>query len=308
MASLDYGKAICYSGYREGQSPVTKSYPSHDEIKEDLLLLTEYRYLRLYDASEHARRVVEVIKQENFHFEVMIGINLLGEISNPQCAWGGEYTDEEIKRNIAHNEQELQDAIALANQYPDIITVVSAGNEAIPEWNENLVSEERVLYFVNQLKKQTSQLVTYCENNHYWRTSMREIAQAVDIISVHTYPVWLSHSLEDSLHIAKNDYYEIRDMYPDKTVVITETGWPTQSSNPAIPQHHANEMNQLLFIDDMMNWSEQEEVIIYFFEAFDEKWKGSPNPLEPEKHWGLYDVKRRPKIFTKRKLKTTTSA
>ena len=32
------------------------------------------------------------------------------------------------------------------------------------------------------------------------------------------------------------------------------------------------------------------------FEAFDEPWKGSPDPLEPEKHWGLFDVNRTPKL------------
>ena len=31
------------------------------------------------------------------------------------------------------------------------------------------------------------------------------------------------------------------------------------------------------------------------FEAFDEPWKGSPDPLEPEKHWGLFTVERVPK-------------
>jgi hypothetical protein len=32
------------------------------------------------------------------------------------------------------------------------------------------------------------------------------------------------------------------------------------------------------------------------FEAFDESWKGSPDPLEPEKHWGLFTVDRKPKL------------
>jgi exo-beta-1,3-glucanase (GH17 family) len=35
------------------------------------------------------------------------------------------------------------------------------------------------------------------------------------------------------------------------------------------------------------------------FEAFDEPWKGSPEPLEPEKHWGLYKVDRRAKMVVR---------
>ncbi|MEC9249739.1 MAG: glycosyl hydrolase, partial [Pseudomonadota bacterium] len=35
--------------------------------------------------------------------------------------------------------------------------------------------------------------------------------------------------------------------------------------------------------------------LTFVFEAFDEPWKGSPDPDEPEKHWGLFKLDRRPK-------------
>jgi hypothetical protein len=35
---------------------------------------------------------------------------------------------------------------------------------------------------------------------------------------------------------------------------------------------------------------------VFFFEAFDEPWKGDPNnPAGAEKHWGLFSVDRTPK-------------
>jgi len=39
--------------------------------------------------------------------------------------------------------------------------------------------------------------------------------------------------------------------------------------------------------------------LTYFFEVFDESWKGSPEPLEAEKHWGLFTVERKPKKVMK---------
>ena len=47
MKPLEYGKAICYSGYREGQSP-DGVMPTKAEIKEDLEILAAdgYRYIR----------------------------------------------------------------------------------------------------------------------------------------------------------------------------------------------------------------------------------------------------------------------
>ncbi len=43
----------------------------------------------------------------------------------------------------------------------------------------------------------------------------------------------------------------------------------------------------------MNKWSEEEQITIFFFEAFDEPWKGSNDANEPEKHWGIYDVHRK---------------
>ena len=36
---FEWGRAICYSGYRENQSPLNETYPTYDEIKEDLRIL-----------------------------------------------------------------------------------------------------------------------------------------------------------------------------------------------------------------------------------------------------------------------------
>lgn len=293
MNIIQNGKAICYSGYRRGQSPVTGVCPSYEEVKEDLLILEQdFDYIRMYDPNEHTQMAVEVIRKENLQLKVMVGMNLLGEISNPNCAWGGEYSQEQLVKHITHNQEQLEMLVSLANEYEDVIFSVSAGNEAVPEWNENLVSPQRVLYFVTELKKRTNQLVTYCDNNYYWQSQLYAVAQAVDFISIHTYPVWLGAQVDQAIHESVNDYYHIQNLYKGKQVVITEAGWPTTSSGNQILPHNANKNNQEKYIEKMQQWSEDSGVLIFFFEAFDEPWKGSNNPNEPEKHWGIYTVDR----------------
>ena len=50
-----------------------------------------------------------------------------------------------------------------------------------------------------------------------------------------------------------------------------------------------------------MQWADQTNTTVFFFEAFDEPWKGDPNdPLGAEKHWGLFKVDRTPKEVMKR--------
>jgi Glycosyl hydrolases family 17 len=45
-----------------------------------------------------------------------------------------------------------------------------------------------------------------------------------------------------------------------------------------------------------MHWTREAGILTFVFEAFDEPWKGSDDPMEPEKHWGLFTVDRRPKL------------
>lgn len=296
--SITYGKAICYSGYREGQNPMAKLYPSKEEIYEDLKILEkDFDYIRMYDASLYTLKTLEVIKENQMNLKVMLTMNLLGEISNHNCSWGGTYTVSEIANNILNNQTELEQTIRYANMFSDIVLAVSAGNESIPEWNENLVSAGRILYFVKELKKHTDVPVTYCDNVHYWNHELREVAEEVDFISIHLYPVWEGKNVSESIDQTIEGYEYIKNLYPNKQVVITETGWPTQSSNHQIHSHVANEYNQKIFNSVIDQWSEKNKITCFFFEAFDETWKGSNDPQEPEKHWGFYGIDRKPKLI-----------
>ncbi len=298
MKTIEYGRAICYSGYRKGQSPKNKIHPSYEQIKEDLSILEkDFDYIRMYDASAYTRLTLEVIKREQIKIKVMITMNLRGEISNPACAWGGEYTAEQIADNILENQKELSETIRLAQDYQDYVCAVSAGNEASPTWNENLVSTGRILYFVKELKRQTKVPVTYCDNIHMWKEELQPIAKAVDFISVHIYPVWEGKRLAEAIDASISQYLEIKKLYDSKQVIITETGWPTRSNNLPILPEYANEDNQLIFNKTIKMWTERNRITCFFFEAFDESWKGSDNIDEPEKHWGFYFENREPKMI-----------
>lgn len=296
MRHLKYGKAICYSGYRQGQTPVKKIYPTYENVLDDLKILEkDFDYIRMYDASDHAKMTLELIKKHDIKLKVLLGIDLLGEASNPNCSWGGDYSVEQIAEHITYNQNQLYRVIELANEYKDIVLGVSAGNESVPEWNENLVSPARVLYFVNQLKKYTKVPVTYCDNNYYWKDHLKEVAEAVDFISIHLYPVWLGANVEEAITSSIREYNEIKALYPDKQVMITETGWPTKSNGGQIPKENANELNQLFFNNEFDKYTKEHGIICFFFEAFDELWKGSDVLDEPEKNWGFYYEDRTPK-------------
>jgi len=156
---------------------------------------------------------------------------------------------------------------------------------------------------VHLVKKSARQPVTFCENYVPWLSALEPLAKAVDFISVHTYPVWEYKHIHESLEYTKDNYYAVAKKYPDIPVIITEAGWSTNSNGRGIHPETVNEKNQKIYYEDLMEWTEAENILTFVFEAFDEKWKGSHEPLEPEKHWGLFKNDRTPKLVMKQHYK-----
>lgn len=294
---LEHGNAICYSGYREGQSPQSRTFPSYDEIREDLLILARnWRYLRLYDCSPHAETVLEVIRNEGLRFKIMLGLDMAAEMSNPHCPWGAEYSDAVLDANRDANQAEVERLIAIANAFDDIVFSVSVGNEASVEWTDHMVPVENLLDYVRAVKRRITQPVTFCENYVPWTYKLEPLAEELDFIAVHTYPAWEYRSMHDALEFTMQNYHSVVDHYPDKPVIITEAGWTTAANGRGIDPHNASEELQANYYRQLLDWTTGEQILTFVFEAFDEPWKGSPDPLEPEKHWGLFDVQRVPKL------------
>jgi exo-beta-1,3-glucanase (GH17 family) len=293
---LEHGNAICYSGYREGQCP-GRVYPSCDEVKEDLLILAKnWKFLRLYDSSPHAETVLQVISDEALDFKVMLGVDMAAEMSNPHCPWGAEFSDETLKANRRANNEQVEKAIALSNRYPDIVFAVSVGNEASVEWSDHMVPVDNLVAYVRKMKSAIQQPLTFCENYVPWTYKLEPLAAELDFISVHTYPAWEYRTMEDALEYTKHNYHSVVNHYPGKPVVITEAGWTTASNGRGIEPWNATEELQATYYEQLLEWTSEEKILTFVFEAFDEPWKGSPDRLEPEKHWGLFSVERKPKL------------
>ncbi len=301
-------EAVCYSGFRTGQYPDRGAgaiNPSYEEILEDLQILAEqtpFRLFRLYDCEENSQMVLEVIREHNLDFKVMQGIWLRAEIdSYGSCAWLTEpYSKETLEQNKKLNDLEIAKGIELANEYSDIIVAVNVGNEALVDWNDHRVSVDSVITYVKRVQQSIEQPVTVADNYKWWADHGEELAEVVDFVSIHTYPIWEGKDIDQGMSYTLENIVEVMTALPGKQIVIAEAGWATIATEFGA---RASQEKQKQYVGDLMDWSKQNNITTFIFEAFDEDWKGDPSdPLGAEKHWGLYTVDREPKkvidIFT----------
>ena len=292
--------AIAYSGFREGQHPDRgdgAKNPSAAEILEDLEILVahDFSLVRLYDAGENSLATLELIREHDLPIKVLQGMWLEAEISNHEgCSWCDEPIPEsELAENTARNVAEVARGIGLAQQFDDIVIAVNVGNEALVSWNDHMVPVENVIAYVRQVKDAIEQPVTVADNYVWWIEDGAPLVAEVDFIGVHTYPAWEEKGIDEALSYTIENMQGVYDAHPDKPVAILEAGWATVAIEFG---DRANEADQERYYRELNAWATDTNVTVFFFEAFDEPWKGNPDvPLGAEKHWGIFNVDRTPK-------------
>ena len=303
LAGLD--KGICYSGFRHGEHPDRGDgvvNPGEKEILEDLRILTRtgnFKIIRLYDSRANSAVTLRLIREKHIPLKVLLGAWLSAEVNNPGCPWLKPIPADVLESNKTVNAAEIQNAIWLANQYRDLVVAVAVGNEPLVSWNDHMVPVDSVIGYVRQVKKAVPQPVTVCDNYDWWSHHGAALARELDFISVHTYPEWENKDIDEAMSYTIANLQAVRRSIPDARMVITEAGWATVAKEFGA---RASEEKQKRYYHDLYQWAGKMNITTFFFEAFDEDWKGDANdPLGAEKHWGLFTVQRKAKLAMQRR-------
>lgn len=297
-------QAISYSGFREGQHPARGDEPAinptDEQVLEDLRILEpNFKIIRMYDSGENTETTLRLIKEHNIDIKVVVGAWLDAEVSNHEnCDWLNEPIPEEVlKYNIeVRNPWQVANAIRLANEYKDQVIAVNVGNEILASWGDHMVTEEATIAYVKQVQAAIEQPVSVAETAEAV-IDYKELSNTLDFLMVHTYPIWVGAKIEEGFEKTREDLEKVKSTYPDKVMVVGEVGWASEAKEF---QERASEEYQKIYFDQIMDYGKKNNMTIFFFEAFDEPWKGDPNaPDGAEKHWGLYFVDRTPKLVAK---------
>jgi exo-beta-1,3-glucanase (GH17 family) len=271
-----YGNAIDYSGYRAGQSPQLKIFPTQAQILEDLTILKKnWKLILLYGGDQHSRDVLEVIQQNKLEIKVVLGLWLDGKPD-----FEGE------------NAEQVATAIRLANQYRKIVIAVNVGNEILVTWSDHKLTEDKAIDYVEQVRKAVRCPVTVADDFLYWRQPEAKLADHVDFILMHAHPMWGHEDIDTAMPSTIKDYESVRKAHPGKTIVIGEAGWASYSVGPQHVPKAGDEVKQKRYYEELNAWAKANNVTTFYFEAFDEPWKGTGT----EGHWGLFSVDRKAKL------------
>jgi len=264
---LDPGEklyCVSYAPYRGDQDPLVEGtrVPAA-QIDQDLALIAKYsNCVRVYSVDDGAADVLASARRHGL--KVLDGLWLSNEAEK--------------------NRRQIATTIALARQYADVISAVIVGNEVLLRGE---MPADALIAAIREVKAQVPEPVTYADVWEFWLRN-REVASAVDFITIHMLPYWEDFPIPAE-HAAAH-VKEIRDQvaaaFPGKDIMIGELGWPSRGRmrEGARP----SPSDQARAILETLAFAKRDKVRVNVIEAFDQPWK---RWLEGTVggQWGIFD-------------------
>ena len=260
-------QGFAFSPFRASEDPTHFEMPTDTEIDADLQLLEgQVNAVRTYSVGGTLSDVPELADRH--------GLNVaLG-------AW--------LDADRDKNEEQLRTVIDLANTHQNVVRVI-IGNEVL--FRGDLKVEELAGY-LDRARASIGQPVGTAETWHTW-LAYPELAQHVDFIGVHLLPYWEGVAVDRAVDYSFSQLRRLQKASPHKPIVIAEIGWPSRGRTRESAV--ASDANEALFLRCFLHRAEQEQIVYYVMEAFDQPWKAYLEGAVGS-YWGVYDVNRHPKF------------
>ena len=249
---------LCFSPYEEGQEPGDKI--SEAQIRRRMEIIKPYtKWIRSFSCTD-GNEIIPRIAHE-YNIKTLVG------------AWLGN--DDEI------NKREIAGLIKLAKD--GFVDIAAVGNEVMYRGD---LTEDELLDFMNQVKQAVPNVPMGYVDAYYEFTDKPRITEACDVILANCYPFWEGCPLEYSLIYMKEMYNQAVAAGNGKRVIITETGWPNLGSS--FKGSHPSFENAMKCFINAQQWSEEDNIEMFYFSSFDESWKvGTEGDVGA--YWGLWD-------------------
>lgn len=267
----DKAQCMSYAPYRlPGQTPFDPQFvASRRQIEEDLLALSSItQCVRLYSVDQGLDQVPAIAR--NLGMKVLLG------------AW--------IGADPVKNERELTRAIALANQYSDVVRALIVGNEVLLRRE---LREEELRTLIERAHRESKVPVTYADVWEFW-IRHHDLTQVVDFATIHILPFWedepvaIDHALAHVSAVMDRAAAALQ-----KPLLIGETGWPSAGRQREVSRPSL--INEARYMRGFLALAREKGWQYNLIEAIDQGWK---RRLEGTVggYWGLLDANLQPKF------------
>jgi len=258
---------VTYDPLRKEDTQTGDSFPSEADIDSDLALLSnKVHAVRTYSMLKGQDKIPEIASKHNLN--VTLG------------AW--------IDGNLEKNRIEVDTLIRVAQQNNPRVIRLMVGNEVILR---DEIPKSALIDYIREVKKVANRPVSTSETWDVWLKNP-DLVDEVDFIAMHILPYWEGIAAEDAVDYAFERYHEVAKAFPNKPIIITEVGWP--SDGQPFKHSEASVSNQARFLREFLNRADAEKVTYYIVEAFDQPWKKSIEGSAGA-YWGIFNADRQPK-------------
>lgn len=188
------------------------------------------------------------------------------------------------------NRIEIAKALGVVAAYPGTVDRLYVGNETLVRGD--LPAEELVGY-VRDVKRALAGKAIRIATAEPWHIWLKhpELAAEVDFIGTHVFAFWDGVPVAAAVDYVAGRFDELKKTYPQKPIVIAETGWPSVGPNheAAVASPEA----QGAFLRQFLRRAAEAGYDYNIVEAFDQPWKA---PEERGAIWGIFDDVGMPKF------------
>ena len=263
---------VSYAPFRGDQNPLGPgTVVEPRQIEEDLAQLKPLTScIRTYSIDHGLDKIPEIAKRHGMKVLHGLWLSSLPEL----------------------NRRQIATTIELANKFPDVIEAIIVGNEVLLRGE---MSAPELARTIREVKAKVPMRVTYADVWEFWLRH-RDVAAAVDFITVHILPYWEDHPIpvdQAARHVSliRN---QVVAAFPDKEIFLGEFGWPSagRMREGALP----SPVNAARVLQEVVAQGKRENYRVNLIEAYDQPWK---RKLEGTVggYWGLYDAYERKAKF-----------
>lgn len=249
---------LCFTPYEEGQNVGDKL--SEEQIRRRMQVVLPYtKWIRSFSCTDGNEFIPKVAYESGL--KTMAG------------AW--------ISSDKVKNDIEIDTLIKLAKK--GYVNIAVVGNEVLLR---NELTEKEILGYINKVKEALPNIPIGYVDAYYQFLNRPKLVDACDVILANCYPYWEGYSIEQASIYLKRMYAVTKKCAQGKPLIITETGWPNQgdSNSHAVPSPE----NAMKYFINANNWSQQENIDLFYFSSFDESWKAHQEG-DVGKRWGIWD-------------------